>query len=58
MTRAMSRPVLSVDEVLRVVAAMPPRFRMIVLLATFTSLRFGELSALARREVDVSAGYV
>jgi integrase len=52
------RPVLTVDEVLRVVAATPPRFRMMVLLATFTSLRFGELSALTRREVDVSAGYV
>ena len=52
------RPLLSVDEVLRIVEALPARFRMMALLATFTSLRFGELAALSRREVDVSAGYV
>ncbi len=52
------RPVLSVDEVLRVVDALPPRFRMMAYLATFTSLRFGELAALTRRDVDVTAGVV
>ncbi len=52
------RPVLSIDEVLRLVDAMPPRLRMMLLLATFTSLRFGELAALARRNVDVSTGLV
>jgi integrase len=46
------RPVLSLDEVLRVVEALPERFRVMALLATFTSLRFGELAALTRREVD------
>ena len=43
------RPVLSFDEVLGVVEALPPRFRMMACLATFTSLRFGELAALTRR---------
>lgn len=56
--KSAERPVLSIDEVLRVVDAMPPRLRMMVLLATFTSLRFGELAALNRRNVDVSAGVV
>lgn len=56
--KSAERPVLSIDEVLRVVGAMPPRLRMMVLLATFTSLRFGELAALARRNVDVSSGFV
>jgi integrase len=52
------RAVLSFDEVLRVVEALPPRFRMMAYLATFTSLRFGELAALTRRNIDVSAGFV
>ncbi|MFF0266065.1 tyrosine-type recombinase/integrase [Kribbella sp. NPDC004536] len=52
------RPVLSIDEVLRVVDATPPRLRMMVLLATFTSLRIGELAALTRRNIDVSTGFV
>jgi integrase len=52
------RPVLTFDEVLRVVEALPPRFHMMAYLATFTSLRFGELAALTRRNVDVSAGFV
>ena len=52
------RPVLSFDEVLRVVEALPARFRMMAYLATFTSLRFGELAALTRRNIDVSAGFV
>ncbi len=38
------RPVLSVEKVFAVAAAMPERYRRLVLLATFTSLRFGELS--------------
>jgi hypothetical protein len=50
-------PVPSVGEVLRVVEALPARFRMMALLATFTS-RGSVLAALSRREVDVSTGYV
>jgi integrase len=56
--RSPERPVLTVAEVLRVADAMPPRFRMLVLLATFTSLRFGELAALCRGDVDTDAGFV
>lgn len=56
--KSQERPVLSFDEVLRVVEAMPERFRMMAYLATFTSLRFGELAALTRRNVDVASGFV
>lgn len=38
--------------------AIPARFRVLVLLATFTSLRFGELAALSRSAVDLVAGEV
>lgn len=52
------RPVLSLDEVFRVVTELPERYRVMALLATFTSLRFGELVALTRRDIDVQAGFV
>ncbi|WP_434096976.1 hypothetical protein [Streptomyces mirabilis] len=43
------RPVLSVAEVFGVADAMAPRYRLLVLLAAFTTLRFGELAALRRK---------
>jgi integrase len=43
---------------LRVVEALPPRFRMLAYLGTFTSLRIGELAALTRRSIDLSSGFV
>lgn len=42
------RPVLSVAQVFQVAAAMPDRFRLMVLLAAFGSLRFGEVIAMRR----------
>jgi integrase len=33
----------------------PPRYRALVLLATFASLRFGELAGLRRRQLDMDA---
>jgi integrase len=56
--RSPERPVLSMRDVLQVADVMPSRFRMLVLLATFTSLRFGELAALRRMDVDAEAGFV
>ena len=44
---SVERPVLSVEEVFAIAAAIPERYRALVLLATFTSLRFGELAAPA-----------
>ncbi len=49
---------LTVAEVYAVAGAMPKRYRLMVLLATFCSLRFGELAALDRGSVDAEAGYV
>ncbi|MFJ9906855.1 tyrosine-type recombinase/integrase [Streptomyces sp. NPDC101152] len=50
------RPVLSVAEVFAVADAMIPRYRLLVLLAAFTGLRFGELASLRRRDIDTENG--
>ncbi|MFB7647208.1 tyrosine-type recombinase/integrase [Streptomyces sp. NPDC056084] len=46
------RPVLTVAEVFAVADAITARYRLLVLLAAFTGLRFGELASLRRRDVD------
>ena len=52
------RPVLSVAEVLALADAVPARYRAMILLTTFASLRFGEVTALERRDIDLDAGVV
>ena len=52
------RSVLTVAEVTTLADAMPARFRAMILLTTFASLRFGEVTALERRDVDLVAGTV
>lgn len=52
------RQTLTVDEVFAVAAAIRPRFRALVLLGAFTSLRFGELAALTRADLDMTTGDV
>ncbi|NEB14224.1 site-specific integrase [Streptomyces coelicoflavus] len=47
------RPVLTVAEVFAVADSIAPRYRLLVLLAAFTTLRFGELAALRRRDIDL-----
>jgi integrase len=37
---------------------VPARYRAIILLTTFASLRFGEVTALERRDIDLDAGTV
>ena len=49
------RPVLTVPEVYAVADAIGPRYRLLVLLAAFTTLRFGELASLRRKDVDLAA---
>ncbi|WP_197704562.1 site-specific integrase [Jatrophihabitans sp. GAS493] len=52
------RPVLTLPEVFAAANAVPAHFRVLVLFATFTSLRFGELAALRRSDLDLAAGLV
>lgn len=54
--RPPERPIATVAQVYEIADAIHPRFRILVLLATFAGLRLGELQALRRRHVDVGAG--
>ena len=57
--RPAERPVLNIRQVLDLAGRMPDaRFRLMVLLGAFTSLRWGELAALRRCGVDPEAGTV
>lgn len=49
------RPVLTIGEVYALADTMPGRYRALVLLGTFTGLRWGELAGLKRRNVDLEA---
>jgi integrase len=50
------RPVLALAEVFALADAFDRRYRLLILLAVFCSLRWGELAALTRAAVDVEAG--
>ena len=47
------RPFLDVAEVFQLADAVPARFRVLIFLAAFTGLRFGELAALQRHDIDL-----
>jgi integrase len=49
------RLVLTVPQVFALSEAVDPRYRALVLLATFTSLRWGELCALRPSDIDTEA---
>jgi integrase len=49
------RPVLTVPQVYALAAATDERYRALVLLAVFGSLRWGELAALRRSDIDLQA---
>ncbi|GAA2113035.1 tyrosine-type recombinase/integrase [Nocardioides bigeumensis] len=46
----------SLAELEAITTAMPERYRLMVLLAAWCGLRFGELTELRRRDVDVKGG--
>lgn len=48
----------TLDELGVIVERMPERLRLMVLLASWCALRFGELAELRRRDIDVKAGVV
>ena len=47
------RPILSVNQVFALAARMPERIECMIVVATFASLRWGEVTALHRRDIDV-----
>jgi len=52
------RPTLTLAEVARLAAAVPARYSVMILVAVFASLRFGEVTALERQDVDLDAGTI
>jgi integrase len=54
--RAPERPVATVPQVYALADAVGPQYRAFVITAALTSLRWGELIALRRRDVDLDAG--
>jgi integrase len=48
----------SVAELGTIVGAMPERYRLMVLLAGWCGLRFGELTELRRQDIDVKEGLI
>lgn len=53
--RSPERPLLTLREIFALADAIGPRYRALVLLAAFGSLRWGELAALRRRHIDLDA---
>jgi integrase len=49
------RPVIPVSTLVELLDNVPPRYRALLLLATFANLRFGELAGLRRNQVDLDA---
>jgi integrase len=49
------RPVLAVHQVYALADAIGPRYRILILLATFASLRWAELAALTPQDIDLAA---
>jgi integrase len=56
--RSEERPIASLSEVKALAAAVDDRYRALILTATLTGLRLGELLALRRRHVDLLHGVV
>ncbi|MCU1493244.1 MAG: site-specific integrase [Acidimicrobiaceae bacterium] len=51
--RSPERPIATIDQVAALAGAIEPRYRAMVLLATFCGLRLGELLALRRNRLDL-----
>jgi integrase len=54
--RSPGRPVLTIRQVFDLAVAIPARYRVLILLAVFGSLRWGELAALRRRHINLDSG--
>jgi len=51
--RASERPLLTLDQLYALVDLMPDRWKAFLLLKTFASLRWGEITALTRNDLDL-----
>ena len=51
--RSAERPALTVGQVYELVDLVPERWKAFMLLKTFASMRWGEITALTRRDVDL-----
>lgn len=51
--KADERPTATLSQVFAIAEAIQPRYRLMILLATFAQLRFGELVALRRRNITL-----
>ncbi|WP_309228035.1 site-specific integrase [Micromonospora sp. CMU55-4] len=51
-------PVLTLAQVFRLADIVPPRYRALVLVTTFGCLRWGEVAALQRQDIDTAAGTI
>lgn len=56
--RSPERRVPTINEVYRIAGELPERYKALVLLAAFTGLRWGELMALQRQDLDLATGTV
>lgn len=52
------RPVLPIETLAELLDATPPRYHALILLATFANLRWGELAALRRGDIDLKEATV
>jgi integrase len=56
--RIAERPIATVEQVYALADAMPERFYALVIVAALTGLRWGELAALERGDIDLAQGTV
>ena len=53
-SKSEERPIATIEQVWKLADATHPRYKTLILLATFTGLRLGELLALTRSDIDLS----
>ncbi len=56
--KSAERPVLTIRQIFELTEKVPERYRALILVTTFGCLRWGEVSALKRRDIDVQLGTV
>ncbi len=56
--RSPERPIISIEQVSTLADAVQPRYRVMILLAVWTGLRFGELAGLQRGDINLDEGTV